>query len=142
MLTLPKCLVQTKPCASVCMHTECSYTCAHMLTHTHTHTHTCLFWHEPTPKYNSSSQFSTTVLLPKYPAWVWVPWSFSLLSLPDPHESCIFRVLFPPVTQTSEELGRGPAWCPLLLTHTLSWLCCLASSSSLLSACCRCFGIK
>lgn len=37
LLTLPKCLVQTKPCASVCMHTQCLHTCVHMLTHTRTH---------------------------------------------------------------------------------------------------------
>lgn len=115
---------------------------AHTHVYTCSHTHTSIFWHKPTPKYNSSSQFGTTLLFPKYSAWVWMSRSFSFLSLPDPHESCIFRVLFPPVTQMSEELRWGPGWCPLLLLHTLSWLCSLASSSSSLSASCRCFGIK
>lgn len=104
-------------CEYLHAHTRRVHTCTRADTHVHV--------------YSGTSPLQNIILPPQdYPAGVWVSWSFSLPSQPDAHRSCVFGGLFPPVTQTSEVLGRGPGWCPLLLLLTLSWQGSLASSSS------------
>lgn len=94
------------------MCTQCWYTCAHIPL---SHTHILARGHS-----EIQSQFGTILLLSEFPAWVWVPTSFSLLSLTDPHGNCVPRVLFPPGTDVkgagmrSNLVPSAPVAYPLL----------------------------
>lgn len=110
-------LIQTQLCG-VCACAHSAGTPVHTCPLTHTHT----FWQEAILKYNLSC-----VQHHCFPS-ILLGFGYQHPSL-SCHCLTPMKALFPEYfshrEQTSEDLGWGPAWCPLLLLLTLCWLCSL-----------------
>lgn len=122
------CLVQTKLCVE-CVHVHTVL--VHMCTHTHSYTHS-----GTRPLQNTISiWYNAVVSLLGLVSCLGLGTLSILLGFGYQHPSlschcltlmkAVFPEYFSHQEQMSEELGWGPAWCPLLLSLTLCWLCSL-----------------